>query len=700
MKPQMKSSPAARELIKRFEPFRPVAEPGPDGRMLVGYGHRAAAKPGVKVSEDEAALLLIYDVMQSEKAIDEVASEPLSRRQRDALVAFVHGVGVAAFKTSDVARYLYEGRAQAAGEAIAAYGDGQGERREAESTHFLAGEPAAPAAPRKKAEPPTVELLIKIEHPEDEAEGAELAAAEMAASHPDEEPAAEIAPPLAPPPSIESLAETPADDALAGEAVGVESVELPPAPLPPEPLAAVADGALPEPENEPDVEAKAESKDEPTGEAEIESASADTEAEPAPAEPKPMTVHRRSAVFGAGFSGGPLPFSPAIRIADPKDAAALKDKPETPAAEAASQADEATAEAIIEQDETAADPAIESEAPEAETIEAEAPVDETPAEEAAEEAAPEIDAQDVQDVAADMPADTPVEDVVEDAPEAAAPADDPAALVIARMERQIDGMQAEIEGVDRGYARAESGEDETRIEGRVGYVFAGEMHARLPAEDETPLAAPPEAEIEIADQPEAEAEPLTADDVEDDAPTPEFEAEAEVEPVVEPEEADAEDEPSTETPAAEDEALQLDPVLIAPAHAEPPHPAEAPAFANGAVGEAGSGQVFEIEEAEDEPFADQRDELAPEDLGGDIDPYSSEDLKSEQGDELIGFSIAFGIGLIVVAFGGLETWSRLDYYMSEGSIFPGPGAIAGGLFLTIGAGYFTVTELLHKLRRR
>ena len=87
MKPRLKSSPAARELIKRHEPFRETAERGRDGRWVVGYGHRAAARDGIKVTPEDAGLLLIYDVMQAEQAIDAVAREPLARGQRDALIS-------------------------------------------------------------------------------------------------------------------------------------------------------------------------------------------------------------------------------------------------------------------------------------------------------------------------------------------------------------------------------------------------------------------------------------------------------------------------------------------------------------------------------------------------------------------------------------------------------------------------------------
>jgi GH24 family phage-related lysozyme (muramidase) len=162
MKPRLKSSPAARELIKRFEPFRHTAERGADGRWVVGYGHRAAAREGIRVSEEEAALLLIYDVMRAEDAIDALSSTPLARGQRDALISFVHDVGAEAFRNSDVARYLFEGRVEAAGEALAAYGDGSAARREAEAAMFL--DALLPAVERSRP----VELVIKVEHPREE----------------------------------------------------------------------------------------------------------------------------------------------------------------------------------------------------------------------------------------------------------------------------------------------------------------------------------------------------------------------------------------------------------------------------------------------------------------------------------------------------------------------------------------------------
>ena len=168
MKPQLKSSPAARELIQRFEPFREIAAQGSDGRWRVGFGHRAAARDGVQVSRDDASLLLIYDVMQAEAAIDEMFPAPLPKLQRDALTSFVHDIGAAAFRNSDVARYLFEGRVEAAAEALASFGDGMVERREAESAMLLAGLDHAQGGSAPPRKPALVDLVIKVEHPADQ----------------------------------------------------------------------------------------------------------------------------------------------------------------------------------------------------------------------------------------------------------------------------------------------------------------------------------------------------------------------------------------------------------------------------------------------------------------------------------------------------------------------------------------------------
>ncbi len=212
MKPQLKSTPAARELIKRFEPFQPAAIRGEDGRWVIGYGHHAAAKEGARISEQEADLLLIYDVLQAETALDEVVNAPLKPSQRDALVSFVTDIGARAFHTSDVARYLFEGRSMAAGEALAIYGDAGLDRREAESALFMTAFAPPTSKKAEEREKSTVELVIKVEHP------AENSVLEPAGGVPEAAPAqAEVpAAPASPPPSAaEQASRREAEDEIA-----------------------------------------------------------------------------------------------------------------------------------------------------------------------------------------------------------------------------------------------------------------------------------------------------------------------------------------------------------------------------------------------------------------------------------------------------------------------------------------------------
>lgn len=172
MKPRLKSTPAARELIKAHEPFAANAHQQSDGSWVIGYGHHAAARAGASVTQDEAELLLVYDVLQAEQAIDESLGGDLGEAQRDALVSFALGVGLPAFRRSAVVRLIRKERWQDAAEAIAAWNGGGVARHEAERELFLKDMPAdSDRAP--------VELVIEFDHPsDDEDEVSPLADAE------------------------------------------------------------------------------------------------------------------------------------------------------------------------------------------------------------------------------------------------------------------------------------------------------------------------------------------------------------------------------------------------------------------------------------------------------------------------------------------------------------------------------------------
>lgn len=148
MNPRLKASPAAIELIKRFEGFRPAAAQLPDGRWAIGHGHIKTARQGVTITEADAEALLLYDLIQVQDAINDAVFTPLSQNQFDALTAFAFNVGLDNFHRSSVLRRINEGNLVQAACAIEMWrkADLDGERivvdalvrrRSAEKTLFL-----------------------------------------------------------------------------------------------------------------------------------------------------------------------------------------------------------------------------------------------------------------------------------------------------------------------------------------------------------------------------------------------------------------------------------------------------------------------------------------------------------------------------------------------------------------------------------
>ncbi|WBQ14110.1 glycoside hydrolase family protein [Hyphomonadaceae bacterium BL14] len=233
MKPRLKSTRAARDLIKTHEPFLGEAQRR-GRRWLVGYGHSAAAKEGVSLTRENAELLLIYDVLLAEQAVETAAGDDLPAPMRDALVSFAASVGANAFKVSDVARLTRAGKHREAAAALETWVRAEEagrlvvserlvRRRAAEKALFLTAleAPAEAAAPEAVPEPaaqtppepaprlgPLVEVDIAFEDWSEPAAGAQGAAA-------GEEPAAEPAPyaEASAQPGPDAVAETDAEPA-------------------------------------------------------------------------------------------------------------------------------------------------------------------------------------------------------------------------------------------------------------------------------------------------------------------------------------------------------------------------------------------------------------------------------------------------------------------------------------------------------
>lgn len=141
--PRLKVSREGVVLIKSFEGFRPHAVRGDDGRWVIGYGHTASAREGLSVGEQDAELLLQYDLLPVVRALNARAPAGLNQHQFDALASFAISVGVDRFLASDVLQRLNEGQAGQAADALIGWPeapspDARLRRRAAERALFIA----------------------------------------------------------------------------------------------------------------------------------------------------------------------------------------------------------------------------------------------------------------------------------------------------------------------------------------------------------------------------------------------------------------------------------------------------------------------------------------------------------------------------------------------------------------------------------
>lgn len=721
MKPQLKSSAAARALIKRFEPFNGTSVRAADGRWVIGYGHRAAAKPGAEVTPDEADLLLIYDVLNAETAIDDVVNTPLKTPQRDALVSFVHDIGAEAFKRSDVARYLFEGRAMAAGEALAIYGDTHLDRREAENTLFMTAF-APPASKRaEEREQSTVELVIKVEHPEQDPVETPAQAPALA------ETAGDDALPPPPPSARDIAARRAAEDEISRILVAVGEMPLealqpaadpePVDPTPPvapriedEPAAvdetsdiiAEIEGveALVEPENTP------ERAPEDTPEEVADAAQADTATDTETRDQQaPAETYDRSADVSFDL---PAPGRSGSSVLDGYNTSPLTSLMPTPQMRPAPDSEPAPAA-------------------NAQTGEATAPQEADETEQSA-RPAPSIPLSDVQDVVETDPVDEAVHafDVPAEVDEAATPqaeapdgSDPAAAQVIARMSQEI---AAQVEPVEQQRGRASvHSYDESLPEGAtLGFVIAGELAAHFddePAPDvatdadseaETPAAVDANVEQEFArlaevmtedeaaSAPDGEAAPQPADTADDALQfiAPAAPGDAETEEASAGEADDAASAETTDTPdtiVAQVHDVVEQAIAVAGEDSPPPHPSFEAAEASGAVGEIGADETLsrapvhiEDDLVASGEIAELEDDFSPADLAGEDDLYTDTRTIEPHKDRSAGwFILVLLAGLTLSVYGGLFTYLEWDRVWGARELTSGAWALIAGSFFSV-----------------
>lgn len=143
----MQTNDAGIALIKRFEGLELTAYPDPatgGDPWTIGYGHTRNAKPGMRIDEEEADVLLRFDLADAEGAVDRLVTVPLNENQFSALVSFTFNLGAGNLESSTLLKRLNDGEYQAATLEFSKwiYGNGKPmaglmKRREAERQLFV-----------------------------------------------------------------------------------------------------------------------------------------------------------------------------------------------------------------------------------------------------------------------------------------------------------------------------------------------------------------------------------------------------------------------------------------------------------------------------------------------------------------------------------------------------------------------------------
>lgn len=105
------------EHIKRWEGLKLDAYPDPGSATgepwTIGYGHISddyfKVTQGLKITAKKAEELLVHDLQETEKAVDDLVTVDLTDNQFGALVSFAFNIGVDAFAKSTLLKKLNKG---------------------------------------------------------------------------------------------------------------------------------------------------------------------------------------------------------------------------------------------------------------------------------------------------------------------------------------------------------------------------------------------------------------------------------------------------------------------------------------------------------------------------------------------------------------------------------------------------------------
>lgn len=98
-------------FVKRFAPLHLKAYQDEFGKWCIGYGHTGAdINAESTITEQAADELLIKDLTASGNGVNAVTTAKINKHQFDALVSFVHNLGIETLQQSTLIRLINLGK--------------------------------------------------------------------------------------------------------------------------------------------------------------------------------------------------------------------------------------------------------------------------------------------------------------------------------------------------------------------------------------------------------------------------------------------------------------------------------------------------------------------------------------------------------------------------------------------------------------
>tara|TARA_R100000231_G_scaffold53798_1_gene45228 strand:- start:290 stop:733 length:444 start_codon:yes stop_codon:yes gene_type:complete len=97
-------------LLKKFEGCKLQAYQDSVGVWTIGYGHTKDVQEGLKITQEEAEVMLQEEMPEYEEYVKKYVTHPLEQHQFDALVCWTYNLGPNNLRNSTMLTVLNQGR--------------------------------------------------------------------------------------------------------------------------------------------------------------------------------------------------------------------------------------------------------------------------------------------------------------------------------------------------------------------------------------------------------------------------------------------------------------------------------------------------------------------------------------------------------------------------------------------------------------